>query len=368
MKKIAVTKSSMPSYEEYCLEIKKLWETRWLTNMGEKHNQLQEELIKFLEVDNLELMVNGHMALELSLQSLNISGEVITTPFTFASTTHAIVRNRLEPVFCDINPYDYTLDVDKIEKCITDRTSAIMPVHVYGNICDIKSIEEIARKYDLKVIYDAAHTFGEKYQGVGVGNFGDISCFSFHATKVFNTIEGGAVCFRNNEIGQKLVRLRDFGIKDEENVDIVGSNAKMNEFCAAMGICNLIHIEQEIDKRRKVVNRYRERLENIEGIQLNQIQKNVTSNYAYFPVLFDEKKFGNTRTYVRDKLLKNGINARKYFYPLTNSFDAFGGRYDVNDTPIALYISKRILALPLYAELCLEDVDNICDIIISCKI
>lgn len=362
--KILVTRSSMPDYEEYCEEIKELWESHWLTNMGVKHRQLQRELKDYLDVENIDLLTNGHMALELSMQALGLTGEVITTPFTFASTTHAIVRNGLEPVFCDINPVDFTMDTAKIESLITDKTSAIVPVHVYGNVCNIEEIQRIADKYGLKVIYDAAHTFGEKYKGKGIGSYGDVSCFSFHATKVFNTIEGGAVCFKNERFGKDLYNLKNFGIRGPEVVEAVGSNAKMNEFCAAMGICNLRHLEEEIAKRKIVVERYRSHLEDVEGIQLNPVQENVQPNYAYFPVVFDEKVFGSSRNEVFNALAENNIGARKYFYPLTNTFECFHGKYDVNQTPVALHISKRVLTLPLYADLSLEDVDRICSIIL----
>ena len=364
---ILVTQSSMPSFEEYCEQIKDIWETHWLTNMGSKHQELQKSLVEYLDVDDMEIFTNGHMALELSLQALSLKGEVITTPFTFASTTHAIVRNGLEPVFCDINPVDFTMDVSKIEALINDKTCAIMPVHVYGNVCDVEEIQRIANKYGLKVIYDAAHTFGVKYKCKGIGSFGDVSCFSFHATKVFNTIEGGAACFKDKEIGAALYCLKNFGIRGPEVVDGVGANAKMNEFCAAMGICNLRHIDDEIEKRKAVVERYREYLDGVEGILLNPIQADVEPNYAYFPVVFDEKVFGATRNEVMAKLAEQGIGARKYFYPLTNTFDAFHGKYDVNATPVALYMSKRVLTLPLYADLPLDVVEKICKIILSCK-
>lgn len=353
--------------EEYIDEIKKLWDTHWLTNMGEEHNKLQHELESYLQVDHTELLSNGHMALELSMQAMNLSGEVITTPFTFASTTHAIVRNGLEPVFCDIDSKDFTIDVSKIEDLITDKTCAIVPVHVYGNVCNLEEIERIARKYGLKVIYDAAHAFGVTYKGRGIAQFGDASCFSFHATKVFNTIEGGAVCYKNEDFGLNLYRLKNFGIRGPEIVDGIGANAKMNEFCAAMGICNLRHVDDEIKKRKKVVERYREHLQDVDGIQLNPIQKDVISNYAYFPIVIEEKIFGNSRNEIFIMLEQNGINARKYFYPLTNSFACFHGKYDVDKTPVALHISKRVLTLPLYADLSLEDVDRICEIILACK-
>ena len=367
MKNILVTRSSMPLLEEYVNEIKPIWESHWLTNMGIKHQELQKQLIQYMKVKEVELFTNGHMAIELALQALNLHGEIITTPYTFASTTHAIVRNGCEPVFCDIDPVTFTIDTSKLEALITDRTCAILPVHVYGNICNIEEIDRIAQKYGLKVIYDAAHTFGETYNEKGIGSYGDASCFSFHATKVFNSIEGGCVCYTNKDFGKELYRLKNFGIKNEEVVDGIGANAKMNEFCAAMGLCNLRHVEEEIEKRKKVVERYRLRLSGIEGIQLNTVQEGVKSNYAYYPVVFDEKVFGASRNEVKTKLAENGISARKYFYPLTNTFNCFHGKYDVNNTPVALHISLRVLTLPLYADLELEDVDRICDIIMSCR-
>lgn len=365
--KILVTRSSMPSIEEYMAEITSMWDSHWLTNMGLKHKEFQADLCKYLGVENIDLLTNGHMALELTLQAMNLQGEVITTPFTFASTTHAIVRNGLTPVFCDIDPITYCIDVNKIEQLITDRTCAIMPVHVYGNVCDIEEIERIAHKYELKVIYDAAHTFGETYMGKGIGTFGDASCFSFHATKVFNSIEGGAVCYKEQQLGEKLYELKNFGIHGPEEVPAIGANAKMNEFCAAMGICNLRHVDEEIEKRHKVVECYREHLSGVDGVQLNVIQDDVKSNYAYFPVVFEENLFGASREEVFDKLAENGIGARKYFYPLTNTFECFHGEYDVTKTPVALHISKRVLTLPLYADLALEDVERICNIILSCR-
>ncbi|MBD9257108.1 MAG: DegT/DnrJ/EryC1/StrS family aminotransferase [Faecalibacterium sp.] len=358
----------MPSMEEYIEEIRSIWDSHWLTNMGEKHKALQAELQKYMGVPEVELLTNGHMALELSLQAMNLQGEVITTPFTFASTTHAIVRNGLEPVFCDIDPETYTMDVTQIERLITDRTCAILPVHVYGNVCNIEEIERIAHKYGLKVLYDAAHTFGETYKGQGIGNFGDASCFSFHATKVFNTIEGGAVCYRDPDMGRRLYELKNFGIHGPEEVDAVGANAKMNEFCAAMGLCNLRHVDEEIAKRRAVVERYREHLEGVDGLRLNVQQPEVRSNYAYFPVVFDENLFGASRNEVMDALAQNGIGARKYFYPLTNTFECFHGKYDVDATPVALHVAKRVLTLPLYADLSMEDVDRICKIVLEQKL
>ena len=365
MKEIYVTRSSMPDKEEYFKEIEELWDTHFLTNMGIKHQELQEQLKQYLAVENIELMCNGHMALELAIQSMNLKGEVITTPFTFISTTHAIVRNGLTPVFCDINPEDYTIDVNKIEELITEKTSAILPVHVYGHVCDVEKIQEIADKHHLKVIYDAAHAFGVTYKRKGIGIYGDVSMFSFHATKVFNTIEGGAVCHHKKEYGKELYRLKNFGIHSEEVIDGIGANAKMNEFQAAMGICNLRHIREEIAKRKAVVEHYCSRLEHISGIVLSQKQENVKGNYAYFPILFCEDECGCTRDQVYVRLRERHIFARKYFYPLTNGCQCYKEQYSEQNTPIAEYISKRILTLPLYADLTLDIVDEICDTIID---
>lgn len=364
---VFVTRSSMPELDEYMNEIKDMWDSHWLTNMGPKHKQLQAELRKYMAVENIELFTNGHMAIELTLQAMNLQGEVITTPFTFASTTHAIVRNGLEPVFCDIDPITFTMDVEKLENLITDRTCAIMPVHVYGNVCNVEEIERISRKYELKVIYDACHAFGELYKGKGIGTFGDASCFSFHATKAFNTIEGGAVTFKDERLVDILYELKNFGIRGPEEVSAIGANAKMNEFCAAMGLCNLRHFETEIEKRKKVAERYCSHLEGVEGLQINANQPELKRNYAYFPVVFEERIFGASRAEVFDALAEQGISVRKYFYPLTNTFSAFHGKYNVLETPVALHISKRVLSLPMYADLQLEDVDRICEIIISCR-
>lgn len=358
---INVTRSSMPPFEEYCEEIKDIWESRWLTNNGVKHRELEKSLCDYLSVDNTTLFVNGHMALEMAIAALGLTGEVITTPFTFASTTHAIVRNGLTPVFCDINTDDYTIDTEKIEELITDKTSAIIPVHVYGNICDYKAIEEIARKHNLKVIYDAAHAFGVEVEGLGVANLGDASMFSFHATKVFNTIEGGCVCYKDTELKNKLNNLKNFGIKGPETVEAVGGNAKMNEFSAAMGICNLRHLQEEIAKRKVAYDRYVERLSGIDGIKLSPVKDGVKSNYAYFPVVFDGYKLN--RDEVDQKLRDNDIIARKYFYPITNGFDCYD--FDTAKTPIALDISKKVLTLPMYAGLSTTEVDKICDVILD---
>ncbi len=366
---ILVTRSSIAPFEEYVDEIRDIWDTHWMTNMGVKHRTLQKELREYLGVENLELFTNGHMALELSLQALGLpkGTEVITTPFTFASTTHAIVRNGLEPVFCDIRPDDFTMDVTKIEDLITERTAAIMPVHVYGNLCDVEEIQRIADRHGLKVVYDAAHAFGVRRRGAGAGRFGDVSCYSFHATKVFNTIEGGAACYADPELGKRLYDLKNFGIHGPEVVSGIGANAKMNEFCAAMGLCNLRHIEEEIAKRRRVSEQYHAQLSGIPGLQLNVVQEDVEPNYAYLPIVIHEKEFGATRDDVFEALAECGIGARKYFYPATNSYECYRGRFDPNKTPVAQKVSRQVLTLPLYADLEIRDVERICEVVRGCR-
>ena len=368
-KVILVTRSSMPDYKEYCEEIKDLWDSHWLTNMGVKHRELQRQLEEYLECPHVVLYTNGHLALENVITAMQFphGSEIITTPFTFASTTHAIVRNGLIPVFCDVREDDYTIDANQIESLITEKTVAIVPVHVYGNMCDVEKIDSIARKHELKVIYDAAHAFGVKYKGISSANFGDASMFSFHATKVFNTIEGGAVCFRDDKLIDTMNDMKNFGIRGPERVVYVGGNAKMNEFQAAMGICNLRHINQEIEKRKAVVERYRSQLEGIKGIRLSAIQKDVKSNYSYFPVILDG--YVATRDEISDTLKEQGIMTRKYFYPITNSFECYADlpTTGVEKTPVAAYLADRVLTLPLYADLAIDDIDRICRIILACK-
>ncbi len=364
---INVTRSSMPEFEEYCEEIRDLWDSHWLTNMGIKHKEFQEKLERILGIPHVSLYTNGHLALEAIWECLNFpsGSEVITTPFTFCSTIHAFVRKGLVPVFCDINPNTYCIDVNKIEDLITDKTVAICPVHVYGNICDVETIDAIAKKYNLKVVYDSAHAFNVEYKNISTACFGDFSMFSFHATKVFNTIEGGAVCFRKDDYVSILNDLKNFGIHGPESTMYIGGNAKMNEFQAAMGICNLRHLEKEIEKRGRIVELYKENLKNIDGIKFCPVQDNVKPNYAYLPVLFDN--FKKTRDEIFDELKAEGITARKYFYPLVNNMDCYkdfrtsGGE----KTPIAKYIADRILTLPLYSDLTFDDVNRICKIILK---
>ena len=346
-------------------EISDIWESRWLTHTGPKHQQLEKDLESFLDTPNVELFSNGHMALELALRVLKVKGEVITTPFTFASTTQAIADVGLTPVFCDINETDYTMDVDKIEDLITEKTEAIVPVHVYGNICDYKKIEEIAEKHHLKVIYDAAHAFGETIDGKNVANLGDVSMFSFHATKVFNTVEGGGLTFADDALCKEFAAIRQFGMYGKEDAEMLGTNAKMTEFHAAMGLCNLRHVLEEINKRKMAYERYIERLTGVEGIYICPQKENVSYNYAYFPVRFNEEIFGKSRDQMANELIQNGIVPRKYFYPLTSDFTIIKEKFVVQDTPIAGKIADEILTLPLYAGLSEEEVDRICDIVMK---
>ncbi|MBQ3215488.1 MAG: DegT/DnrJ/EryC1/StrS family aminotransferase [Oscillospiraceae bacterium] len=362
-----VTRSSMPPFEEYCREIQELWDSRWLTNHGSKHQQFQADLSAYLGHDNVSLFVNGHLALETALEALDLpaGGQVITTPFTFASTTHAIVRKGLEPVFCDIEETFYTMDPARLEGLITPKTVAIMPVHVYGNLCQVEAIEAIAKRHNLKVIYDAAHAFGIRYQGQSVAAFGDIAMFSFHATKVFHSIEGGCLCYQDSTLTERLQQLRNFGIYAHGDCLYPGGNSKMNEFQAAMGICNLRYLDGEIQKRGAAVARYRQRLGGVEGIRLCPVQEGVTPNYSYFPVVFEGYRLNRDQVFQR--LKEQDICARKYFHPLTSNMVCYQNLPSAcqAELPVAKRIVEQILTLPLFADLTLEDVDRICDIILK---
>ena len=367
MENITVTRSSMPSYEKFTEMIKPLWETHWLTNMGKYHQELEQKLREYLDVPDISLMVNGHMALEMTLQVMDFpeGGEVITTPFTCASTTHAIIRNRLSPVFCDIKMSDYTIDEAQIADLVTEKTVAILPVHVYGNVCNVDRIQEIADRYGLKVIYDACHAFGETIKnGTGIGRCGDASVFSFHATKVFNTIEGGAAAFSDHALYDKLYNLKNFGIRGEDSIVAVGANAKMNEFCAVMGLCNLPDVPANIEKRKKCAERYSEALRDFDGVCLQKYdQEGVRYNYSYYPVRFREK---GMRDLVYEQLRRQNIYARKYFYPLTSDAVCFQGRYDHLPLPNARRAADSILALPLYPDLKGEEQNRIIAVVKRC--
>lgn len=357
---IFLTRSSLPLFEEYVDEIKSMWDTHWITTMGPKHNQFEEKLQAYLEADNVSVFVNGHNALELIIQAMELTGEVITTPYSFISTTHAIFRNGLTPVFCDINEDDYTIDVNKIEGLITEKTSAIIPVHVYGNICDIERIHSIAKKHGLKVIYDAAHCFGEKYKGESVASFGDASIYSFHASKVFNSIEGGCVAYTDPCIKEKLFALRNFGISGG-SAEYIGTNAKMNEFVAAMGICNLRHIDQAIEKRRKLYLAYLDLLSDLPGIIFNYEDKDLIRNYSYFPIRISSKVYPGKRDQIYKDLNQKGIQALCNFFPIIPKHPCYQNLKTWESTPIAEQVSKEILLLPLYEDLLLEQVEYICE-------
>lgn len=357
----------MPSYEEYIEAIRPLWDTHLLTNMGKYHGQLESSLEEYLEVPWVSLVANGHMALELVIQAFDFpeGSEVITTPFTFVSTTHAIVRNRLVPVFCDVKESDGTIDEEKIESLITEKTVAIVPVHVYGNVCNVERIEEIAEKNNLKVIYDAAHAFGEVYKNKGIATYGDASCFSFHATKVFNTIEGGAVACSSIALYEKLYNLKNFGIRGEEVVEAVGANAKLNEFNAIMGICNLRHITNEIEKRKEKYNYYVEHMQDIEGIDVfcKDMNKNeFERNYSYFPIVVKEN-FHLNRDELYLKMKDKKIFSRKYFYPLTCDQECYKQLFGKSNVQNARWLSNKILVLPFYADIQYSQMDQVLNIL-----
>lgn len=362
MREIRVTRSSMPEFEEYVNEIKDMWDSHWLTNRGEKHKRLEDLMSEYLKAPHISLFTNGHLALENALATFELEGEVITTPFTYASTTHAIVRNGLTPVFCDIEPESFTMDPEKIESLITEKTSAIVPVHVYGHVCHMDKIQAIADKYNLKVIYDAAHAFGVEVNGVGIANFGDASMFSFHATKVFHTIEGGGVTFRDEKNRIMAEQLKSFGFSGRETCEYAGGNAKMNEFQAAMGICNLRHIDSEIIKRQKIAAIYKERLAGIKGLKMSPDQSGIKSNYAYFPLVFEGEEWN--RQEVMMFLAKHNIFVSKYFSPLVSDLQVYKHNQS-EDTPVARHIASNVVTLPMFTSLNKEEAHYICDLIQS---
>jgi len=363
VKPMAVTQASLPPFEDYIEQLKIVWENHWLTNQGVLHEKFRDQLKQFLKTEQVTLCVNGHLALDIAIKALKLSGEVITTPFSFASTTHAIVMNNLIPVFCDIKLDDYTIDEEKIEALITPETSAILAVHVYGNPCNVEKLCEIARRRGLKLIFDAAHVFGVEYNGRPISDYGDISMFSFHATKVFNSIEGGALVYRDAALESSLDNLKNFGITGPEDIVSIGLNAKMNEFQAAMGICNLPRLPQEIATRKKIVELYRDRLSLVPGIRMVTEKVGVVPNYAYFPILIDEKKCGITRDELLSRLADFNVFSRKYFYPLITDYECYVEKYGNADIPVSRYVSERILTIPLYGEMGLPAARNICDIV-----
>lgn len=356
--RINVTRSSMPPFEEFVTELKPVWESRWLSNRGAASVKFENMLKEYLNTENLYLFANGHVALEVALNALNLKGEVITTPYTHCSTTHSIVRNGLTPVFCDVKEDNYTINPEMIEDLITEKTVAIVATHVYGFLCDVEKIEEIAKKHNLLVIYDAAHAFGVRKNGISAANFGDAAMFSTHATKVFHTIEGGIVCYKDEKRFEPMSKLVNFGFSSQEDIDYVGTNARMNEFEAVMGICNLRHFDEELAKRKVIGDRYYDLLSGVKGIKLIEVPQNVEWNYAYFPAIFDGYK--ENRDEIKLKLEKENIYARKYFYPIVNKAACYIDTYGTANVPVAAHAAECVLTLPMYADMTIDDVDRIC--------
>lgn len=364
--KIYVTNPLLPSIEEMMKELSDIWDSKWITNMGSKHKLLEKKLKKELKVPHVSLFNNGTIALLTALKALDLpsGSEVITTPFTFAATPHVISWNDLKPVFCDIEPDTMTIDADKIEAAITSRTSAILAVHVYGYPCNIKKIQSIAKKHDLKIIYDGAHVFSTEIKGKGIGNFGDITMFSFHATKLFNTAEGGCLTYRDGRLVDKIYNLRNFGICNEDEVVDVGINGKMSEIQAALGLLNLKLYRKEMEKRKRIQQRYRKILSRVQGIRIPVVSGNTTDSFQYFPIVIGNEYF-QSRDDLYCAMKKNNVMARKYFYPLCSDFKPYkqmrSSRRD--NLPVANDLKNRVLCLPFYGSLTLDQVDGICMII-----
>lgn len=364
-KKITVTQPFLPPLEEYLPYLQQIWDNKWLTNNGPLHQQLEKELADYLGVKYISLFSNGTLALISALQAFNLSGEVITTPFSFVATTHSLWWNKIIPVFADIEPENLNLDPSKIEAKITDKTTAIMPVHVYGNPCQIDRIQNIALKYNLKVIYDAAHAFGVKLNGNSILNHGDLSILSFHATKVFSTIEGGAIVSHSADMKHHIDNLKNFGFRGEKVVEEPGINAKLNEIQAAYGLLQLKYINQFIERRKEITLLYRELLKDIQGIRCLTESKGITSNYSYFPILIDQQKYGITRDELYEKLKENNIYTRRYFYPLISEFQPYRNLPSANaeNLPIASKAASEVLCLPIFVELENEQVEQIVSLI-----
>ncbi|SFJ37066.1 dTDP-4-amino-4,6-dideoxygalactose transaminase [Terrisporobacter glycolicus] len=362
---IYVTRPLLPSLDQVYSQLQEVWNSKWITNNGPKHKELESKLKEYLKADNVVMFSNGTLALELGLKSLDISGEVITTPFTFPATVQALDRNGLTPVFCDIEDKTLNIDASKIEKLITDKTSAILAVHVFGNPCNVEKIKEIADKYNLKVIYDGAHAFGSHINGKSIGSYGDMTMFSFHATKLFNTIEGGCLVFKDNKLYEKLNLLRNFGIVSPEKVVISGTNAKLNEVQAAVGI-EVLKIVKEERKRRKYIKKlYENGLCNIPGIKIVNKLDDENSSYQYFTIEIDEDKYGISRDELHIELKKYNIITRKYFYPLCSEFEWYKHLPSAKkeNLPVSHEVVKKVLSMPYYGELNIEDVNQICEII-----
>lgn len=375
---ITVTSPLLPKLDEFYAELQKIWDSKWITNMGSYHKQLEKELAKYLGVPYVSLFTNGTLPLMTALQALRITGEVITTPYSFVATTHSIWWNGCKPVFVDIDPNTGNIDPDKIECAITPKTTAIMPVHVYGNPCDTKRIQEIADMYGLKVIYDAAHAFGvrvdaDKYglysckadDGLaGILNAGDMSTLSFHATKVYNTIEGGALVMHDEATKKRIDYLKNFGIADEVTVVGPGINSKMDEMRSAYGLLNLRQVNDAIDARHEIAKKYREALSDVKGVSFFDDMEGVKHNYSYFPIFIDEKKFGMSRDALYCKMKAENVFARRYFYPLISEFSTYKGleSADAANMPNAHKMADSVLCLPMHHAISDEDFARIIEL------
>ena len=360
-KKITVTSPLMPSLDELNVYLHDIWNRKWLTNNGYYHHELEQALCDYLGVPYISLFTNGTLPLITALQAMRITGEVITTPFSFVATTHSLWWNGIKPVFIDIDPVTCNLDPDKIEAAITPHTTAIMPVHVYGQPCDTVRIQEIADKYGLKVIYDAAHAFGVKVNGESVLNAGDMSTLSFHATKVYNTVEGGALVVHDEQTKKRIDYLKNFGFAGETTVVAPGINSKMDEVRAAYGLVNLKQVDKAIEARHHVADRYREALKDIPGITFMNDMPGVTHNYAYFPIFVDEEKYGISRDELYARMKEHNIYGRRYFYPLISTFSTYRGLESATkeNLPVATEKAEQVICLPMYYGLTDEDVDRI---------
>jgi len=364
--KIFVTRPALPPLEEFIPYLEKIWENQWLTNDGPFHLKFEEELGKYLGVEHISIVSNGTLALMIALQALRITGEVITTPFSFVATTHSLWWNNIKPVFVDIEDKYFNIDPKKIEAAITPQTTAIMPVHVYGNPCNVEEIQRIADIYGLRVIYDAAHAFGVKYKGESILNWGDISTISFHATKVYNTIEGGAIICKDERTKKRIDLLKNFGFADETVVVEPGINAKMNELQAAYGLLQLQHVDNYIAQRKEIVTLYDRLLKGVDGIRIIDTDiLDVEHAYPYYPILINAKEYGMSRDDLYYKLQSYDIFGRRYFYPLISDFPTYRSLPSAmaDNIPIATRVAKEVICLPIYPTLSKEEVGKICDII-----
>lgn len=362
---ITVTSPLLPDLEEFHDLLKEIWASKWITNNGSFHQQLEKELAAYLKVPYLSLFTNGTLPLITALQALHVNGEVITTPYSFVATTHSIWWNGLQPVFADIDPKTCNLDPEKIESAITRNTTAIMPVHCYGKPCDIKGIQEVADKYGLKVIYDAAHAFGLEVDGESILNAGDMSTLSFHATKVYNTVEGGALVMHDEKMKRRVDYLKNFGFKNEVEVVAPGINSKMDEIRAAYGILALRKVDDAIQARRAVAVQYRQGLKDVPGISFFEDMPGVKHNYSYFPIFVDAEEYGMTRDELYLKLKENNVIGRRYFYPLISTFGTYRGlaSADPKNLPVATRMADSVICLPMHHELSEDDLRRTIDII-----